>query len=172
METTEPTSTPVKQEKPMSMNDMKSVLHDYHVPMSDGSLQKLLGESEGLVGDKANAFVEHVKMTAQGLFPTLATQIKAGIPTAVLLDPYRQVGKQILGEQFEPDFIGDTRHAQAIQGSIDPATSRPAPMNLNKWGQYLRTEPTLGWHSTPDGQRRIQKIVDAIHEGFSQGEVK
>ena len=81
------------EEKLMTLADMKKMAHDYHVPMSDGTLESL---SKDMTPEKAKAFEDHIKVTAQGLYPTLAPQIKAGIPTATLLDPYRQLGKQML----------------------------------------------------------------------------
>ena len=149
--------------KSMSVPDMKQLAHDYAVPMSDGTLKSI---AEDMTPAKAAAFEDYLKTTAKGLYPTLAPQIDAGIKTAYLLDPYRQVGKRVLGEHFEPDFIGDSRHAMALSGGVEPQTGRPAPMGLSEWTRYLKSEPTFGWLQTPDGQRNLKQVVDAINEGF------
>ena len=105
------------EEKTMGVSDMKDLAHKYQVPMAESTLREIVGEG-GVTPAKANAFEEYLKTTAQGLYPAFAPQIAAGIPTAHLLDPYRQIGKQTLGEQFEPDFINDHKSAAALQGGI------------------------------------------------------
>ena len=160
---------PKPSEKIAPLEQMKQLAHDYQVPISEGTLQQIAGTKGGAAENKLPAFEEYIKTTAQGLYPTMAKQIAAGIPTAYLLEPYRHVGKQILGEDFEPDFIGDSRHAKALTGNIDPATGRPAPMSLSEWGEHLRTEPTLGWHNTPDGQRQTNEVLENIHKAFTEG---
>ena len=154
----EPTMTPA---------DLQKMAHDYQVPVSEATIKQIAGEG-AVAPEKAKAFEEYLKTSAQGLYPTLAPQIKAGIPTAYLLDPYRQVGKQVLGEQFEPDFVGDARHARALSGSADPTTGRPVPMALDDWAKYLRQEPTLGWSKTPEGQRAYQEVLGNLHKALTE----
>ena len=152
----------------MDMAGMKQMLHDYQVPMSEETLKGIAGEGP-VDPSKAAVFESYVKTTAQGLYPTFAPQIKAGIPTAYLLDPYRQVGKQVLGEEFEPNFMGNTLHAKALNGNTDPTTGRPAPMSLDQWKDHLKTEPSFGWSNTQDGIQSRQSVLQAIHQSFSQG---
>jgi len=161
-------TAPQPEAKPMGMAEMKQMLHDYQVPMSEETLKGIAGEG-AVEPAKAKAFEEYVKTAAQGLYPTFAPQIKAGIPTAYLLDPYRQVGKQVLGEEFEPDFMGNTIHAKALNGNMDQATGRPAPMSLDQWKDHLKTEPSFGWSNTQDGIQSRQSVLQAIHQSFSQG---
>jgi hypothetical protein len=161
------TPAPEAEAPQMGLPEMKQMLHDYQVPMSEGTLSSIVGEG-GVDQAKANAFQEYVKTAAQGLYPTFAPQIKAGIPTAFLLDPYRQVGKQILGEGFEPDFVGNTLHAKAHNGGVDPATGRPAPMSLDAWAKYLKTESSFGWQNTPDGINARRAVLKAIKNEFSR----
>jgi len=152
----------------MDMEAMKQMLHDYQVPMSEETLKGIAGEGP-VEPSKASAFENYVKTAAQGLYPTFAPQIKAGIPTAYLLDPYRQVAKQVLGEQFEPDFMGNSQHAKALSGNIDPATGRPAPMSLDQWRSHLKSEPSFGWANTPDGIDAHRSVLRVIHQAFNQG---
>ena len=76
--------------KPMSANDLMTMANNYHVPMSQGTLQSIVGDTPEVSPEKATAFEGYVKTTAAGLYPTLAPQINAGIPTSFLLDPYRR----------------------------------------------------------------------------------
>lgn len=154
------------EEKLMTLADMKDLAHSYHVPMSEGTLKSL---AENMTPEKAKAFEDHIKMTAQGLYPTLAPQIKAGIPTATLLDPYRQLGKQMLGEQFEPDFQSDPKAMRALTGNVDPATGRPAPMSLDQWRSHLMSEPAFEWGKTPAAHEMANTLMDTLSKGFAAG---
>lgn len=176
-------AAPAQGAEPKSMFDrMKNIAHDFQVPISDGTINEIIGYSPssakkaGEQGDgmeeKIGAFTEYVKTMAQGLYPTLAPQIKSGIPTAYLLEPYRQVGKRVLGEHFEPDFIGDSRHAKALRGAVDPATGRSGPMNLSEWADHLKTDPTFGWQHTPDGIRSRNEVMQTVQQAFSKSEGK
>ena len=54
-------------------------------------------------------------MMAQGLYPTLAKQIKAGLKPAHLLEPYRQVARMVMQDQeLSPDFISDPKWSAAF----------------------------------------------------------
>jgi len=144
-------------EKMHTVADLKSMAHDYAVPMSDGTLEKIA--QDGLTPEKVKAFEEYIKTTAQGLYPTLAPQIKAGIPTAYLIDPYRQVAKQMLGEDHEPDFTTDPKASAALSGGVDPATGRPSPMSLDQWKGHIKTTPGFGYDQTPQAQETAQSAV-------------
>jgi len=156
-----------EKKKQMTAADLRQMADLYHVPVSDETLKGIAGEN--LTPEKAQAFEEYIKTAAQGLFPTLAPQIKAGIPTAYLLDPYKQVAKQTLGQQYEPDFVGDPAASAALQGNTDPTTGRPAPMTLDQWKGHLRTDPRFGWDSTPQAIGQAHQVIQALHEGFNKG---
>jgi hypothetical protein len=156
---------------PMAMamqgiDHLKSLAHDYAVPMSHGTLQQIAGDA--LAPEKVKAFEEYIKTAAQGLYPTLAPQIKAGIPTAYLLDPYRQVAKQVLGEDHEPDFMGDPKSSAALSGGMDPATGRPAPMSLDQWKGHLMSHPGFGYDQTQQAQETIANALQGMFAQMSQ----
>jgi len=153
--------------KTLTVDDLQKMAHDYQVPMSEQTIKQIAGDA--VTPEKAKAFESYLQTAAQGLYPTLAPQIKAGIPTAYLLDPYRQVGKQVLGEEFEPDFVGNTLHARALSGGSDPATGRPAPMGLDQWTKFLKTEPSFGWSKTPDGQQAYATVLANLHQALTGG---
>jgi hypothetical protein len=97
MKPTEQAPLEVESEKTPAdhLETLKDLAHNYHVPMSDETLKAIA--DKGVDPKKMQAFEEYLKTAAQGLYPTLAPQIAAGIPTGYLLDPYRQLGKQVLG---------------------------------------------------------------------------
>jgi hypothetical protein len=155
---------PTEPAKEITADDLKKMAEEYAVPMSDGTFAKL---TENLTPEKIQAFEEYVKNAAMGLYPTFAKQIKAGIPTKALLEPYRQVGKQVLGEDFEPDFVGDPKSADALQGATDPETGRATPMSLNQWRTHLMTHKGFGWDKTPAANEKIQQVLQALDHGFN-----
>jgi hypothetical protein len=155
--------TPVA-EKPMTMADMKQLAHDYAVPMSEGTLKQI---SEDMTPAKARAFEDYVKTTAMGLYPTLAPQIQAGIKTAYLLDPYRQVAKQMLGEDAEPNFMSDPKASAALSGGHDPKTGRPVPMSLDEWKGHIRSHPGFGWDKTPAAYEQVDNIVQQLQAAMA-----
>lgn len=152
--------------EPMTVKQLGDLAHEYHVPMAASVLEDIVGDGKEANPEKVQAFEAYLQEAASGLFPTFAPQIKAGIKTAYLLDPYRQVGKQVLGKDFEPDFIGDPRSAIATNGGNDPKSGRPIPMTLDQWAQHLKTEPSFNWIKTPAGQANLRKVMGAIQQGF------
>lgn len=152
-------------EKTHSVEDLKRMAHDYAVPVSDGTLSEI---GKDLTPEKAKAFEEYIKTAAQGLYPTLAPQIKAGIPTAYLLDPYRQVAKQMLGEDHEPNFQTDPASSAALTGGTDPNTGRPAPMSLDQWRGHLQTHPSFNYDASPQAQQTAQGALSGLMSAMNE----
>jgi hypothetical protein len=156
-----------KPKKEMTAADLKRMAHDYAVPMSDGTMAEIAAD---LTPEKAKAFEDYIKTTAQGLYPTLAPQIKAGIPTAYLLDPFRQISKQMLGDDFEPDFAADPKATAALNGGVDPNTGRPAPMSLDQWKGHIRTHPGFNWRETPAANEHAAAILQGLSQEMGMNE--
>jgi len=157
--------TKAPEAKSMTAADMKQLAHDYAVPMSEGTLKQI---AEDMTPQKAKAFEEYLKTTAQGLYPTLAPQIEAGIKTAYLLDPYRQVAKQMLGEDHEPNFMTDPKSSAALNGGHDPKTGRPVPMSLDEWKGHLQSHPGFDYKSTPAAQEKMSSILQGLAQEMNQ----
>ena len=164
-----PDEKPVQsEEKTMGPSEMEALANLYQVPVSKGTLKQIVGDGE-VAPEKSKAFEEYLKTSAQGLYPSLAPQIAAGIPTAHLLDPYRQIGKQMLGENFEPDFINDVKSSAALHGSTDEKTGRPVPMTLEQWKQHIMSEPGFGWGYTAQAHERVNSMLSMLKQGLEQG---
>jgi hypothetical protein len=156
--------TKAPEAKSMTSADMKQLAHDYAVPMSEGTLKQI---AEDMTPQKAKAFEEYLKTTAQGLYPTLAPQIEAGIKTAYLLDPYRQVAKQMLGEDHEPNFMTDPKSSAALNGGHDPKTGRPVPMSLDEWKGHIQSHPAFGWDKTPAAHEQVNNVMQQLEQAMS-----
>ena len=152
--------------KPATATDLGKIAELYHVPMSQGTIDDIA--KDGVTPEKSKAFEEYIKTTAHGLYPTLAPQIAAGIPTSYLLDPYRQVAKQKLGTEFEPNFQTDPKAIAALTGSTDPKTGRAAPMSLEEWKQHIMTHPGFEYDKTPEAIARAHEVMQGLQQGFSQ----
>ena len=162
-----PAPAPAPAAKPITVGDLQQVADSYHVPMSEATIKKIADESGGITPEKARAFVQYIQTAAEGLYPTLAPQIKAGIPTAYLLDPYRQIAKQKLGDQYEPNFQSNPADTAALTGGFDPQTGRPAPMTLTQWKQHIMSEPSFGWDKTPEAHQMMARVADQLNQGLS-----
>lgn len=162
--TTEPAAEAQPEARPATVDDLASMAHDYHVPMARSTLEKMA--PDGTVHPQhVLAYEEYLKKVATGLYPTLAPQIQSGLPTSFLLDPYRQVGKQVLGDGYEPDFQTNLHDRAALQGGTDPS-GHPAPMTLDQWSTHLKSDPAYGYMASPDGQNEKalakQRIISAL----------
>ena len=150
-------------------SEFKNLASKYLVPMADSTIKDIVGTGEA-AANKLASFEDYLKTTAKGLFPALGPQIESGIPTAHLLDPFRQVAKQMLGEDYEPDFVNDMKATAALHGSIDEATGRPRPMTLDQWKNHIMTEPGFQWSYSQQARDRMGMILSTLHRGLFGGE--
>lgn len=138
----------------------------YMVPFSPQAIRHLFGKDAEITPEKAAAFEQYLIKAAVGLYPGFQQQIAAGMQPAYLFDPYRQIGKTILGPGFEPDFQTDPKVRAVMDGSTDPTTNRPTAMTLEQWSKYLKTNPAFGWAQSPQGQAAKQQVMQGIAQGF------
>ena len=147
-----------------SVGDLAKLADLYHVPMSHGTLKDMGDENGNVSPEKHAAFEDYLKTAAQGLYPTFAKQIAAGIPTGHLLDPYRQIAKMQLGDHVEPNFH-DPMWEAALSGSRDK-DGKPQPMGLAEWKGHLRSNPEYGFQHTPQGQALMGKALNSMSQAF------
>jgi hypothetical protein len=161
---------PGKEGEPVTVKDLAEMAHMYHVPVSRGTLEDLAEPDGTIEPKKAAAFEQYIITMAQGLFPTFAPQIAAGIPTAHLTEPYRQVAKMTLGDHVEPDFIGDPKWGQAMTGGRDPKTGRPVPMGLDEWKSHMMKNREYGYEFTPQSHQQVAKMMDTMNQAMGQSQ--
>lgn len=151
----------------LKKSDAAKLARAYMVPFSAQAIRHLFGKDAEITPEKAAAFEQYLIKTAIGLYPGFTQQITAGMQPAYLFDPYRQIGKEILGPGFEPDFQTDPNARAVMDGTTDPVSGRPAPMTLVQWSQYLKTNPAFGWQQSPAGQQSRQQVMQAMAQGFN-----
>ena len=132
-----------------------TIAKDYMVPMSDSALKEWK--------DK-DGFAEYCSEIASGLFPTLAPRLALGLTTKVLLDPYIEIGKQLIGKDFKPDWQ-DPIWAKALTGGMDDKTKSPTVMPLGEWENYIKTTPGTGYENTDAAKSQAQGFVDHMNSG-------
>lgn len=151
--------------KAPTADELTAIAGDYMVPVSPGTINDIASRA---TPETRDTFTEYAKQQAIGLYPTFAGQIRGGMTTQHLLDPYRQVGKQVLGESFEPDFVGDPKATAALTGGpIDEKTGRATPMTLDQWKMHLKSTPEFGWQFTAAAHDRANMVARAINDGFT-----
>lgn len=177
-ESTAPAPTP-EPAKPPTLADAQKLVAQYHVPMHDDVLKNLVGDLASMPEQNVSretsgasretqagvapphpgmaALENYLKQVSSGLYPGFASSIEAGMKPAYLLEPYRQVAKQVLGPDFEPNFHSDPKMRAALQGARD-AQGRPTPMSLDDWMTHLKSDPGIGYMATAQGQ---QEMADA-----------
>ena len=155
------------ESEPITTGHLAQMADLYHVPVSHGTLNALADEHGQVDPAKAKSFQEYLNTTAQGLYPTLAPQIAAGIPTGHLVSPYTEVAKMVLGDHVEPNYIADPKWGRALTGAQEPKTGRPAPMGLDEWRQTLMNDRQYGYEFTPQAQEHAAHTIAALNEAFS-----
>jgi hypothetical protein len=154
-----------KPAEPMTLKDLIQMAEDYHVPMTRKAVENIVGDEKEIPPAKAAAFEDYIKRQAQGLYPGMAPQIASGQKTSDLLEPYRQIGKQVLGDNFEPNFQTNPHDRAALQGAQDP-TGHPTPMSLDQWQTHLKSDPAYDYANTDKGKAETQDVKNRILAGL------
>lgn len=168
--TEQPAEAPTTPEitKPKNFHEeLQKIINDYVVPMSFEALDQW---SSNLGGKDSQPFKDYVVQVASGMYPTLAPQLKMGIPTRALLDPYIQVASEVLGPQMSDPNWSDPKWAAALQGGLDPKTGHPTPMPLDQWRKFLTQDPSHGWDKTEQAHSIADEFSSALHGAFGGGQ--
>lgn len=132
----------------------KTIAKDYMIPMSDSALKEWK-DKEG--------FAEYCSQVATGLYPTLAKQLLSGLTTKVLLDPYVQTAKKILGADTEANW-DDPMWQKALSGGADPKTGQPTVMPLADFMALLKSDPSSGFDKTEEGSAVAGQAIGQLQD--------
>ena len=173
----QPEQTQVQE--PEAADDSTNFLHTYfamkdiadanQVPMDSQAIGHWVdAHQDGKHSDAVQAFADYAKQMSMGLYPTLAPQIQAGIPVRALMEPYRLVAQNVLGQNTPIDW-SQPHWNKAITGQVDPNTNRSAPMSLEAWRQQLISDPVYGYQNTQAAVDNTSSFLDQL-DGLFHGQ--
>jgi hypothetical protein len=139
--------------------EIEKIAQDFVIPISEQALKEWAkaGPEE---------YKKYAEQIAQGMYPTFAAQIAAGIPTRILLDPYIEVAKQVLGPVMGTPNWSDPKWSAALQGGVDPKTGRRIPMSLDEWRAHLMSHPGHGWDRSPQAHEKAAHFAQIVNNAF------
>jgi hypothetical protein len=144
---------------------LKQTAIDYGVQLSDQTFNMWV-EKVARGEENAKSFQQYALNTAKALFPSITTQLDQGLTFQQITDPYKQTAARTL--EINPDTIDftDPKWSKAITFSTDKGEQRP--MNSNEWGNYLRSERSLGYEYTNEARSRAYQVTSGLANLFGK----
>jgi hypothetical protein len=182
---------------------IKKIADEYQIPLSDGTAgqwvtnaikgvdygdptQDATSFAQGTSATQAS-FLQYAQNQAISMYPQFTTQIKNGMNTKTLLEPYAEVAASVLGygsvsgtgNSVSAAATGDAisslginwsqpKWSKALQGGRDPASGQAVPMSLDQWRANLITDPQYGWQHTDDAKNAAMAVSDHLLSVFGQ----
>ena len=162
--------------------DIKQAALQYQIPVTDGQISSMV--SAGLATasvaypasaatDVENKAIQQFQEQAQGLYPTLAAQIKAGNTVQNLTAPYLTVAQAVTGVpsstmMTEQQGGGLSKWSNFLQGGTDPKSGQPTTMTLDQWKKTLMQDPQYGFQKTQGAQDMAEQLSSAILNEFGR----
>lgn len=109
----------------------------------------------------------YFRETAKGLYPSWRAHIDAGIAPAHMIEPYRQILKQMLGPNAELD-LSNHDHSAIFRGQVDPKTKMHTLMSHDEWRAHVAQTPSFRYAYTRHAHERAQSFLAALHASFGQ----
>jgi hypothetical protein len=144
---------------------LKQTASDYGVQLSDQTFNMWV-EKVARGEENAKSFQQYALNTAKALFPGITTQLDQGLTFQQITDPYKQTAARTL--EINPDTIDftDPKWSKAITFTTDKGEQRP--MNSNEWGNYLRSERSLGYEYTNEARSRAYQVTSGLANLFGK----
>lgn len=144
---------------------LQQLYGEYGVPMSQGVLDyEVKNVLDG--GTTMDTYKQYAMNTAKSMYPSLSSQIDAGMTVKSLADPYIQQMGNIL--EINPNQIGltDPLIKKALQGSITTtgSTSTTSTTPLWQFEQTLRADPR--WSKTNNARDTVSSALTKIGSDF------
>lgn len=147
-----------------TLESLRQQAHAYMVPVSDGALGMWVNAL--VKGQQApESFTAWLQQQAAGMFPALRGDIEAGIDPRTLLDPYKNIAEQELG-QFDIDLANP--QWLGFLTRVDPAQAGRVMPNLDEWRTFLRTDQRFGWGETTNAQNMAADLGQALLREMGQ----
>jgi hypothetical protein len=144
---------------------LKQTAADYGVQLSEQTFNTWV-EKVARGQENTKSFQQYALNTAKALFPSIATQLDQGLTFGQITDPYKQTAARTL--EINPDTIDftDPKWSKAITFTTDKGEQRP--MNSNEWGNYLRSERSLGYEYTNEARSRAYQVTSGLANLFGK----
>jgi hypothetical protein len=144
---------------------LKQTASDYGIQLSDQTFN-MWAEKVARGQENVKSFQQYALNTAKALFPSIATQLDQGLTFGEITDPYKQAAART--REINPDTLDftDPQWSKAITFTTDKGEQRP--MNFNEWGNYLRSERSLGYEYTNEARSRAYQVTSGLANLFGK----
>lgn len=138
---------------------------EYGVPISNATLQ--FRTQQVLGGNTtADTYMQNARNTAKSMFPSIASQIDAGMTVKDIADPYIQQMSNTL--ELDPNSIGitDPLVKKALQGAVTTVNGKSSATTTPIWQfeQQLRSDPR--WATTQNARDTVSSALVHIGNDF------
>lgn len=158
-------------------NAIKQEALALQIPMSDlaiGNLVKqgLLTASDATILQAKDIIVGEATQTlrhqAEGMYPTIATQIAAGMNTTDIVDPYNQIAGTYLGVDPKSIQTNDPsgKWGKFLDGGTDPKTGQKTMMTMDQWKKTIMSDPQYGFDKTEGAKNMAGNFTSALLNSF------
>jgi hypothetical protein len=144
---------------------LKQTAADYGIQLSEQTFNMWV-DKVARGQENAKSFQQYALNTAKALFPSITAQLDQGLTFQQITDPYKQTAARTL--EMNPDTIDftDPKWSKAITFTTDKGEQRP--MNSNEWGNYLRSERSLGYEYTNEARSRAYQVTSGLANLFGK----
>jgi hypothetical protein len=144
---------------------LKQTAADYGIQLSEQTFNTWV-DKVARGQENAKSFEQYALTTSKALFPGIAAQLDQGLTFQQITDPYKQSAARTL--EINPDTIDftDPKWSKAITFTTDKGEQRP--MNFNEWGNYLRSERSLGYEYTNEARSRAYQVTSGLANLFGK----
>lgn len=156
----DPNSTnPLSGNIATAFSQVKQIYQDYGIPASDASLRAgALQVAEG--AQSLDAYKQQVIASAKSLYPSIGTQLDAGMTTRQIADPYIQTMSNLL--EIDPNNLGltDPTIKKALQGTTTVGAngqSSSTTVPLWQFEQQVRSDPR--WAMTNNARQSMSTLA-------------
>lgn len=197
----------IKQYNPNNPNDPAGVANSmfvglqqaalkYQLPLSTDQINTMVQNGlqtasvaypASAVNDVVSKATEQFQAQAEGLYPSLAAQIKAGNDVQTLTAPYFNVAEAVTGVPAATMMADNTssggtskwsafmQGGQAQAGGTKTGTGTAATteggnqtMTLDEWKKYMMANPQYGFSKTQGGRDMGEQMASAILNEFGK----
>jgi len=121
------------------------------------------------VGDETlDSFQDYAMTIAKSLYPPLVEQFNAGRTFEDATSNYLTMAAQVLERDPNSIDMMSPEWVQAVTYMPDTKTGEQRMMNLQEWGNYLRTTDSFGYEFTSQAQSRAYEVADKIANMFGR----